>query len=123
MAEPSLDCPSVVAIVGQGVAAGVAQHVRVRLHFKAGGNRRPLDHAGKASGRERGSPLADEDKRRRLALPLEPAQGPEFAAAKRVGAGGAVLDPPHVQDGAVEVEASAARSPCRKATRIMVASR
>jgi hypothetical protein len=65
----------------------VAQHVRVRLHFKAGGNRRPLDHPGKASGRERGSPLADEDnKRRRLALPLEPAQGPEFVAAQGVGA-------------------------------------
>jgi hypothetical protein len=48
--------------------------------------------------------LADEDKRRRLALPLEPAQGPEFVTAQRMGAGRAVLDPPHMQDGAIEVD-------------------
>ena len=35
--------------------------------------------------------------------PVEPAQGPEFVAAQGVGAG-RVLDPPHVQDGAVEVD-------------------
>jgi hypothetical protein len=33
----------------------------------------------------------------RLALPLEPAQGPQFVAAQGVGALGAVLDPPHMQ--------------------------
>jgi hypothetical protein len=73
MAEPSLDCPGIVALVGERVAAGMTQHVRVRLQFEAGGSRRPFDHPGKASGRERGSPLADKDKRRRLAWPLEPA--------------------------------------------------
>jgi hypothetical protein len=61
---------------------------------EAGGSRRPFDHPGKASGRERGSPLADEDKRRRLTLPLEPAQGPEFVTVEWMGAGSAVLDPP-----------------------------
>jgi hypothetical protein len=28
MAEPCLDCPSVVALVGEGVSTGVAEHVR-----------------------------------------------------------------------------------------------
>jgi hypothetical protein len=78
--------------------------VRVRLQFEAGGSRRPFDHPGEACRRERGSPLADEDERRRLALPLEPPQGPELVTVQGMGAGCAVLDPPHVQDGAVEVD-------------------
>ena len=35
MPEPSLGCPCVVALVGEGVAAGVAQHVRMRLEIEA----------------------------------------------------------------------------------------
>ena len=35
MAEPSLDRPGVVTLVGKGVAAGVAQHVRVGLELEA----------------------------------------------------------------------------------------
>src|SRR5271170_5435837 len=60
MAEPSLDRPGVVALVGKGVAAGVAQHVRMRLEIEAGAGGGALDHPGEAGGRERGSPLADE---------------------------------------------------------------
>jgi hypothetical protein len=96
MAEPCLDCPRVVPLVGEGAATGVAEHVRVRLEVEARGARCPLNHPGKAGRRERGSPLADEDKRRVLALPLESAQGPELVAAQGVGARGAVLDPPAV---------------------------
>jgi hypothetical protein len=95
--EPSLDGAGVVALIGERVPAGMAEHVRVRLKLKAGGTRCPLDHPGEAGGRERRSPLADKDKRRGLALPLEPAQGPELVAAQGVGARGAVLDPPHMQ--------------------------
>jgi hypothetical protein len=51
MAEPSLNSPGVVPLVGEGVAAGVPQHVRVGLELQAS-----------ASG---GRPaLADEDKGR-----------------------------------------------------------
>jgi hypothetical protein len=89
MAEPCLDCPSVVALVGEGVAAGVAEHVRVCLEVEAGGAGCPFNHPGKAGGRERGCPLADKDKRRRLALALEPAQGPELVAAQGMGTRGA----------------------------------
>jgi hypothetical protein len=58
MAEPSLDRPGVVALVGEGVTAGVAQHVRVRFELKAGA---ALDHLGEAGRGERGAAVADED--------------------------------------------------------------
>ena len=54
MTEPSLYRPRIVPLVGEGIAAGMAEHVRVRLQFEAktsaGG---PLDHPGEACGRER----------------------------------------------------------------------
>jgi hypothetical protein len=88
MAELCLDCPSVVPVLGECVAASVAEHVRVRLHFKARGPAvRSIIRAKPAVVNGR------------LALPLEPAQGPEFATVQWMGAGRAVLDPPHVQDG------------------------
>jgi hypothetical protein len=48
MAEPCLDCPSVVALVGEGVAAGVAEHVRVNLQFERSGICGPFHHPGEA---------------------------------------------------------------------------
>jgi hypothetical protein len=51
MAEPSPNRSGVVAFVGEGVPAGVAQYRRVRLQFE-GGNRRPLDHPGEARRRD-----------------------------------------------------------------------
>jgi hypothetical protein len=44
----------VVAVVGEGVTAGMAKHVRMRLQFEAGAGRSPLAHAGEAGRRERG---------------------------------------------------------------------
>src|SRR5260370_13945495 len=71
MAEPSLDRPGIVPLVGKRIAAGVAKHVRVSLQFKAETTAcRPLDHPGKACSRERRAALADKDKRRRRALTL-----------------------------------------------------
>jgi hypothetical protein len=74
------------------------------------------------------SPLADEDKRRRLALALDPAQGPELVAAqgavpfltRRTCSTAALYSTWSHQR---RSQSSAARSPCRKASRIMVASR
>jgi hypothetical protein len=43
MAEPSLDRPGVVPLVGEGVAAGVAQHVGMGLDLKVGASRGSLD--------------------------------------------------------------------------------
>jgi hypothetical protein len=51
MAEPPLDSPGVVALVREGVSAGVPQHVRVRLELQAGARRGAL---APVLGRERG---------------------------------------------------------------------
>ena len=61
MTEPALDSLAVVALVGEGAAAGVAQHVGVgfQLQTSAGGG--ALDHPGEAGRGERRSALADED--------------------------------------------------------------
>ena len=48
-----LQCPGVVPLVGQRVAAGVPQHVRVRLERQLGLPARPFDHAGEASRTKR----------------------------------------------------------------------
>jgi hypothetical protein len=45
-------------VVGEGVAAGMAQHVGVRLQFEASHSSGPLHHPGQAGRRERGPPLA-----------------------------------------------------------------
>src|SRR5258708_135209 len=74
--QPPLNRPGIVPPVGQRIAAGMAKQVRVSLQLKAepkAGN--PLDHLGKATGREWRPPLADEDIRRRRAFPQQPSQG------------------------------------------------
>jgi hypothetical protein len=99
------------------------------VEFEASAGGSALDHPGRAGGRERGSPLADEDKRRRLALALEPAQSPELVASPG-GLGVPFLTRRTCSTAALNStwshrrsQSSAARSPCRKASRIMVASR
>jgi hypothetical protein len=55
MAEPALDRPGVVALVGERVAACVSEHVGMRLELKAGARGGTLDHPGKSGGRELGA--------------------------------------------------------------------
>jgi hypothetical protein len=52
MPEPALDRPRVVPPIGEGVAAGVAQHVRMGLELQAGAGS-ALDHPGEAGCGER----------------------------------------------------------------------
>jgi hypothetical protein len=48
MAEPCLDCPGVVALIGVGVATGVTEHVRMRLELEAGAGGSTLTRATNA---------------------------------------------------------------------------
>ncbi len=48
MAEPSLDCAGIMPVVGEGIAAGMAKHVRVGLQFETQPSAcRPLNHPRK----------------------------------------------------------------------------
>jgi hypothetical protein len=76
----------------------------MRLELEAGGSGGPLDHPGKARGRERGTALADEMKGDAELSRWSPAQDPHLVAKQRVRAWGAILDPAHMQDGGIEVD-------------------
>ena len=76
MAKVGLQGARVVPLVGQGVATGVPEHVRMRLEPELGLGPRSLDHAGEPSGRERCAPLRGEHEGRLgLLVALEPPQG------------------------------------------------
>jgi hypothetical protein len=51
MAEIRLDSARVVAIIGELIAAGMAQHVRMGFYAELGRDGCPLDHAGEARRR------------------------------------------------------------------------
>jgi DNA invertase Pin-like site-specific DNA recombinase len=50
----------VVALVGEGVTAGMPQHVGMGLELQVGAGRCTLDHSGEPGRGERGAALADE---------------------------------------------------------------
>jgi hypothetical protein len=76
MAQPALNCPVVVARVGESVAAGVTKHMRVRFELQAGAGSGAVDHPGE-TGRGEG---------RGRALALESAQRSQLITLDRVGA-------------------------------------
>ena len=54
MAQVGLQCPRIAALVGEGEAAGMSEHVRVSLEAQLGGDAGALDkscEAGRAEGR------------------------------------------------------------------------
>jgi hypothetical protein len=61
MPEPVLNCPRVVAGIGQGVAAGVPKHVHVNLEWKSGALAYALDQAIDGIGGEWGAALSLKD--------------------------------------------------------------
>jgi hypothetical protein len=71
MAQVSLQGSGVVPLVGERVAAGMAQHVRMGLEAETRLDPSPFDHAGKANGAEGRSALRREHEGRlRLLLAL-----------------------------------------------------
>ena len=98
VAEIGLQGPRVVPLVRQRIAAGMPQHVRVRLEAKLGLSPGPLDHAGEPGGAEGRAALRREyEWRLGLLLALEPPQGAQLVAEDGMGAGSALLDPADVQ--------------------------
>ena len=104
VAEVGLQSAGVVALVGQGIAASMPKHVRVRLERQLGLPARPLDHAGEPSCAERCPAFRREHKRRlRFLLAQKPPQRPQFIPEDRMGAGRAFLDPADVQGRGAEI--------------------
>jgi hypothetical protein len=65
----------IVALVGQGEAAGMTKHMGMGLEAELCFRTGPLQHPGEACGGEWPSPFGDEHKRRLgLLLPLKPSQ-------------------------------------------------
>ena len=107
-----LQRPGIVTTVGKRVAAGMPQHVRMRLEAKLRLGPSSFEHSGEARGGERCSALRGEHKRRLgVLLALEPPQGLQFITDDRVSARGALLDPADVQGGRSEVDLIPAKVP------------
>ena len=53
----SLQRSGIVSLIGERIATGMPEHVRVRLEPKFGFGARALDHASEASRRERRAPF------------------------------------------------------------------
>jgi hypothetical protein len=96
MAEPVLDQPRVVAGIGHGIAAGVAQHVGVDPKGQLGPIADGLHEAIDGVSRKGAAALGFKDEStRRIALQL--AQHAQFVAADGMHRGLAVLHPADVQ--------------------------
>lgn len=97
VAEPKLQPPGVVARIGQQMAAGVAQLVRMAV-------RQPcpvtcgFDHFGDVATGHRPATLCREHEGGfRFLLAPKLAQGPQFIALDRVNGMDTTFEPPHVQ--------------------------
>ena len=98
MTEVSLKRSGIVSLVGERVAAGVPEHVRVRLEAKLGPGARALNHAGETSRREWSTAFRGEHERRfGLLFALKPPQGAQLVPEDRMRTRGALLDPADVQ--------------------------
>lgn len=60
MPEVGLQGARVAAGIGEGEAAGVPEHMRMRLEIESGRGSSPPDHLGEAGRRERAAALTGE---------------------------------------------------------------
>jgi len=104
MPQIGLQRSRIVPLVGQRIAAGVPEHVRVRLEAEPRLSSRPLNHAGETCGRKRRTAFRGEyEGRLGLLLALKPPQGAQLVTNDGVGAWGAAFDPADMQRGRPEV--------------------
>ena len=92
MAKVVLKRPGIVASIGQGEAAGMAEHVSVCLEWQLGFLACPLDHPIEAVRGEWAAALRYEHERRLRCFPAKLAQRAHLIAADRMGGRLAALD-------------------------------
>jgi hypothetical protein len=83
VSEIGLQSPGIDALVGQCIAAGVAQHVSMNREGQFGFNASPLDQFSQASDRERRTALRNKDKGR-LGFALQSPQRSQLIAQQWV---------------------------------------
>jgi hypothetical protein len=101
----SLQGSSIMPFVGQCVAAGMAEHVRMGLKAQLGLAASPLDHAGEPCGAKGRTTLRREDEGRLwLLLALKAPQGSQLISEDRMCARRTPLDPANMQRPRSEVD-------------------
>jgi hypothetical protein len=91
VAKVSLQGPRIMSHVRQSVAAGVAEHVGMRLEAQLSLPACPFDHAGEASGAERCPAFRGEHEGRLgFLLALKSPQRPQFVPEDRMSAWGRI---------------------------------
>ena len=105
MAEVGLQGSRVGALVRKLKAAGVPEHVGVRLKAEAGCNAQPGDHLAPPRSRKGRGPLGHEQERRwRILFAFEAPKRPQFDAAQGVNGWRAVLGSAHMDLPMAEVD-------------------
>ena len=104
MAKIVLDRPGVPTIIGQLVAARVAQHMAADLERETRCLSSPRNHALVTCHAQGRHALRNEQSRAGLPLPLQAAQGAEFAPTERVDAGRPALGAAHMQLAGPEID-------------------
>ena len=98
MAQPILNRPRVVALIGQSITAGVPQHVDMNLERKAGAGADALDEAIDGIGGEWSATLGLEDLAA-AGLALQLTQGAQLVATNWMRRRLAILGASNVQGG------------------------
>jgi len=103
MAQVGLQCPRIVALVGQREAAGMPQHMRMSLEAQPGSDAGALDKPCEAGSAEGRTTLGCEDERRlRFLLTLQPARYPQLVAENWMHCRRAGFGPADGQGGPIE---------------------
>jgi hypothetical protein len=93
MAQVGLQRSRVMPSVGQRIATGMSQHMRVNLDPQLCSTPSSLDHSREARSAQRRTTLAHEDKRCMPALALMLAECPHLSTGKGMRSRRAVLNP------------------------------
>ena len=104
MPKVGLQRSGIDPVIGELEAAGVAQHVGVRLDTQLGGDGGPFDHAIKPWGRQGCPALRYEHKGRRRAVAPMPPELAQFPACQGMRRRRAALEPVDVNLAPVEVD-------------------
>src|SRR6266487_3013835 len=104
MPEVGLQGSGINAVIGELIAAAVAQHVRMNLELEAGRLASSGNELLETRDRERRAALGDEDEGRGIGFPPQAPHGSQLAARERMRRWSSILEPPDMQDACFEAD-------------------